>query len=335
MNKDIEEMIESYEETFNENFWQGKDKVVWPSSQDAESSARNVNWRKRMVFLRRGINDEIRTLRQIEAMNDKEIEKIRSLREELFSGTSVQESRKSVELASVTVEQGRNIRILTIVTIFFTPCMFVTGIFGMTNMPPADNFDHFAWSLIAICLPTYLLLIHINTDAGLAWWTATTSASWYRLCIAIAKAIEALLGRRTRWTADYLAPEIIIDNRAPPGRQRHNRTFSTTSMDMALRTRAASTTAALQSPPMSRTVTAESRQIRPESPRSPSSPGVTFHLDHVMSAGSNFAAGTPSLRPKDVSSAVEDVIDGRDLESPFPTPSRSFLDRTRPRPRRT
>jgi len=78
MNKDIEEMIESYEETFSEDFWQGKDKVIWPTSQDAEFSARNVNWRKRMGLLRRGIDNAIRILRQIEAMNDKEIAKIRT-----------------------------------------------------------------------------------------------------------------------------------------------------------------------------------------------------------------------------------------------------------------
>lgn len=331
MNKDIEEMIESYEETFNEDFWQGKDKVIWPTSQDAESSARNVNWRKRMGLLRRGIDDAIRVLRQIEAMNDKEIVKIRSLREELFSGTSVQESRKSVELAAVTVEQGRNIRILTIVTIFFTPCMFVTGIFGMTNMPPNDNFNHFAWSQIAICLPTYLLLIHINTDAGLAWWTTTTITSWHRVCVAIAKATEALLGHPTRWTASYLAPEIVIDNRAPPGRQRHNRSLSTTSMDMAMRTRAAPITAAVQSPPVSRTVTVESRPAGPETIGPPPSPGVTFHLDHIVSAGSTTHRGTASSQQKD-------IVEVRDLESPFPTPStpdRSFLDRFRPRPRRT
>jgi len=217
--------------------------------------------------------------------------------------------------------------------------MFVTGIFGMTNMPPNDNFNHFAWSLIAICLPTYLLLIHINTDAGLAWWTTTTSGSWHRVCVAMAKATEALLGRSTRWTASLLAPEIIVDTRAPPGRQRHNRSLSTTSMDMAMRTRAAPVTAtvAVQSPPMSRTVTVESRQLGPESPRLPSSPGVTFHLDHIMSAGPAPQQSTPPSRRKDMSSAVEDVAEVRDLESPFPTtntPERSFLKKFRPRPRR-
>jgi len=122
MNQDIEEMIESYQETFNDAFWSGTDKIIWPgtSTSDIESpsSSRNAHWRKRMALLRRGIDEEIARLRAIEGMNEKEIRKITSLREELFSGTSVQESRKSVELAEVTVTQGHNIRILTLVTIF-------------------------------------------------------------------------------------------------------------------------------------------------------------------------------------------------------------------------
>jgi len=118
MNQDIEEMIESYQETFNDAFWSGTDKIIWPGTSDVESSSRNAHWRKRMALLRRGIEEEIARLRAIEGMNEKEIRKITNLREELFSGTSVQESRKSVELAEVTVTQGHNIRILTLVTIF-------------------------------------------------------------------------------------------------------------------------------------------------------------------------------------------------------------------------
>lgn len=338
MNKDIEEMIESYEETFNENFWQGKDKIIWPTSENAESSARNTNWRKRLGLLRRDIDDEIRVLRQIEAMNDKEITKIRGLREELFSGTSVQESRKSVELASVTVAQGHNIRILTLVTIFFTPLMAVTGVFGMTNMPPDDNFNHFAWSLVAVCAPTYILLIHVNTDAGIRWWTATITTLWHRLWTAVAVVIETLLQRETAWTRNYTAPEIKTDSPLPPGRQRHNRTLSTTSMEMALRTRA---TPQVQSPPMSRSATTESRQLGNQSPRtplSPMTPSVTFDLDEVISGAPNGIGDTTSPRRKVMDVLVEDAVDVRDLEEPFPapsTPNRTFLDRLRPRTRRT
>jgi hypothetical protein len=121
MNQDIEEMIESFQDVFSDSVWLGQDKIIWPGAQDVEASSRNASWRKRMALLRRGIDEEIQRLRTIEHMNEKEIKKIVALREELFSGTSVQESRKSVELAGTTVEQGHNIKILTLVTIFYTP----------------------------------------------------------------------------------------------------------------------------------------------------------------------------------------------------------------------
>lgn len=49
-----------------------------------------------------------------------------------FSGTSVHESRRSVEQAFIAVEQGRNIKVLTICTIAFLPLTFVTSVYGMT-----------------------------------------------------------------------------------------------------------------------------------------------------------------------------------------------------------
>lgn len=89
-----------------------------------------------MAGLRQDVEHEIRGLEEIDHLNDEKIKEIKGLRDNLFSGTSVLESRKSVQQQAITVQQRRNIKLLTLVTIFFLPLTFVTPVFGMTNMKP-------------------------------------------------------------------------------------------------------------------------------------------------------------------------------------------------------
>ena len=67
-------------------------------------------------------------LERVLGENDTKRKEIRSLREQLYAGTSVLESRKSVDMAAVTILQGHNIKLLTLVNIFFMPMTFVTVI---------------------------------------------------------------------------------------------------------------------------------------------------------------------------------------------------------------
>jgi Mg2+ and Co2+ transporter CorA len=139
MNQDIRDMIETYEEVFKDNVWDGTNKIIWPAG-DASGSSRQAHWNRRLALLRSGIDHEISKLRQVEELNERRMRVIKGLHDNLFSGTSVHESRRSVEQAEITVAQGRNIRLLTLVTIFFLPLTFVTSVFGMTNMPPRENY---------------------------------------------------------------------------------------------------------------------------------------------------------------------------------------------------
>lgn len=75
-------------------------------------------------------------LREIDRLNDEKMKEIKGLRDNLFSGTSVLESRKSVQQQAITVQQGHNIKLLTLVTIFFLPLTFVTSVFG--KFPPQN-----------------------------------------------------------------------------------------------------------------------------------------------------------------------------------------------------
>lgn len=134
-----------------------------------------------MRELRNDFELAIKELEKIHEFNQREQKDIKSLRDQLFSGTSVLESRKSVQQTAITVQQGHNIKVLTLVSIFFLPLTFVTSIFGMTNMPPNENFDRFGIVTACICLPTYLLIGSLNTTKGMAFWREEAAALWKRL----------------------------------------------------------------------------------------------------------------------------------------------------------
>jgi Mg2+ and Co2+ transporter CorA len=72
-----------------------------------------------MAGLRKQFEATIKDLEEVLALNIKEQKDIKSLRDQLFSGTSVKESREAIK-------QNDNIKLLTLVTIFFLPLTFVS-----------------------------------------------------------------------------------------------------------------------------------------------------------------------------------------------------------------
>lgn len=116
VNNSIKTMIDSFEETFTEEVWEGNSKTLWPLF---EESPRNEHWKRRLRLLRLQFEREMKELRMVQRENNDRRREISTLQEQLFSGTSIQEARKSVELADVTVHQGYNIKVLTIVNLFF------------------------------------------------------------------------------------------------------------------------------------------------------------------------------------------------------------------------
>lgn len=116
VNDSIKSMIDAFEDTFSEDVWEGSSKTLWPLFDE---SPRNEHWKRRLRTLRLQFEREMKELRTIQRENNERRHEIDTLQEQLFSGTSIQESRKSVELADVTVHQGYNIKVLTIVNLFF------------------------------------------------------------------------------------------------------------------------------------------------------------------------------------------------------------------------
>lgn len=118
MKNAMKAIIDAYEDTFTDDVWAGKHKTLWPMLD--RTAPRNVYWRKRMLSLKKDFEREIKGLEKLCQENDDLRKDVRTLRDQLFSGTSVLESRKSVELSAVTILQGHNIKLLTLVCSFCT-----------------------------------------------------------------------------------------------------------------------------------------------------------------------------------------------------------------------
>ncbi|RDW67859.1 hypothetical protein BP6252_09255 [Coleophoma cylindrospora] len=163
MNNNIKSLLDSYDDTFNDQFWAGEHKTLWPLVP--ENSPRNLYWKKKMGFLKKEFDREIEKLKVIADENNERRKEIRTLRDQLFSGTSVLESRKSVEMTSITIQQGHNIKLLTL------------SVFGMTNMPTEPRFEHFGITMATVCIPFFLLIGSLNTTMGMRFWVG----KWHSL----------------------------------------------------------------------------------------------------------------------------------------------------------
>ena len=135
-------MVSAYKETFTDDVWTGEHKYIWPGKKDA--SSRYNNFRKRMTSLWKQFEYEIKQLQAVAESNEREQKDIKSLRDQLFSGTSVRESRAAVDLANVTVQQGYNIRLLTLVSIFF-PTTDVCHISLWHDVRPDTSHSSMLW----------------------------------------------------------------------------------------------------------------------------------------------------------------------------------------------
>jgi hypothetical protein len=136
MSNSIKSIVDAYEDTFTDEVWEGKHKSLWPMID--EDSPRNIYARKRMAHLKKEFEKQIKALEKIWDENDDRRKEIRTLRDQLFSGTSVLESRKSVVLSEVTILQGHNIKLLTLVSVRFYLTRDVLTVQGFYLLPPSD-----------------------------------------------------------------------------------------------------------------------------------------------------------------------------------------------------
>ena len=103
MNDSIKEMVDAYEDSFVDDVWEGKHKTIWPIVD--ESDPRSKYYKKRMESLKSKFEREILKFKSLIREVRAHREEIVGLREELFVGTSIHESRNSVENTKITIQR--------------------------------------------------------------------------------------------------------------------------------------------------------------------------------------------------------------------------------------
>ncbi|KAL2255750.1 hypothetical protein VTK26DRAFT_2763 [Humicola hyalothermophila] len=110
INEGIKSMRAAYLNTFTKDFWAGRHPTLWPHPHPDSPEGRL--YAARMDVLRQELESAVNDLQTTYDKNEATRTEIRSLREQLFSGSSVKESRRAIE-------QGNNIKILTSVSMIF------------------------------------------------------------------------------------------------------------------------------------------------------------------------------------------------------------------------
>ncbi|KAL8376027.1 hypothetical protein RB595_007235 [Gaeumannomyces hyphopodioides] len=167
INDGIKSMIAVYGDTFDADFWEGRHRTLWPlppvgeeEGEEGVSAEARRNYLDKMAALREELKRTMHELWAVHHRNEALRKEIKSLREQLFSGSSVKESRRAIE-------QGDNIKILTSVSMIFLPLTFVTSVFGITNFDLSPKDWQFVTTMLCVCVPFFVLIVVLQTQAGM------------------------------------------------------------------------------------------------------------------------------------------------------------------------
>ncbi|KAK7745892.1 hypothetical protein SLS53_002611 [Cytospora paraplurivora] len=163
INDTMKSTISQYTDTFTPEFWEGKHPTIWPLQEPDSPEGRN--YLAQMAVLRHELEQAIDDIKAVLQANEQVRQETNSLREQLFSGSSVKESRRAIE-------QGDNIKILTGVSMLFLPLSFVTtptrkSVFGITEFTISANDWRFPVTMVSVCVPFFLLIFILQTRAGM------------------------------------------------------------------------------------------------------------------------------------------------------------------------
>ncbi|KAB5542394.1 hypothetical protein GE09DRAFT_240775 [Coniochaeta sp. 2T2.1] len=159
INDGIKSMRSAYFDTFKDDFWLGRNRTVWPYPYPHDNSASKVAYERLMAGVRQDLEKAVLELDVMHKKNERTRNEIFSLREQLFSGSSVRESRRAIE-------QGDNIKILTGVSMLFLPLTFVTSVFGITTLDIQADDWRFPVTMVTVCVPFFVLIFVLQTRAG-------------------------------------------------------------------------------------------------------------------------------------------------------------------------
>ncbi|KAF2807142.1 uncharacterized protein BDZ99DRAFT_573034 [Mytilinidion resinicola] len=143
------------------------------------SSEKATHYAARIEQVSNRMDDLIKKFRGLIKDCKSKQKEIAALRDGLFNGSAVLESRnssksadQSLKQSQIAIAQGENIKILTLVSIFFLPLAFVTSVFGMTNLPSSVSMKSFGIALVFICIPSYTLIGSFMSERGMNGWRA-------------------------------------------------------------------------------------------------------------------------------------------------------------------
>ncbi|KAL7898141.1 hypothetical protein HDV63DRAFT_394494 [Trichoderma sp. SZMC 28014] len=155
INTGIKAMIAAYVDTFTDDFWAGTHPLLWPHPSPPQSPEA-MDYAAKMAVLRRELDKVVSDLSEVLKRNERTRKEIENLRDQLFSGSSIKESRRAID-------QGDNIRILTVISMLFLPLTFVTSVFGITELHIPVTDWRFPVTMVLVCVPFIILLYLIQT----------------------------------------------------------------------------------------------------------------------------------------------------------------------------
>ncbi|KAL7797245.1 hypothetical protein V8C37DRAFT_304448 [Trichoderma ceciliae] len=154
INTGIKAMIAAYVDTFTDDFWAGSHPLLWPHPSPPQSPDA-IDYAAKMAALRRELDKVVSDLGEVLKRNERTRKEIENLRDQLFSGSSIKESRRAID-------QGDNIRILTMISMLFLPLTFVTSVFGITELHIPVTDWRFPVTMVLVCVPFMVLLPFIQ-----------------------------------------------------------------------------------------------------------------------------------------------------------------------------
>ncbi|KAL2210872.1 hypothetical protein CC79DRAFT_1331269 [Sarocladium strictum] len=154
INTGIKAMVSAYADNFNDDFWEGTHQLLWPHPEP--HSPEGLAYAEKMASVRRELEKTVSELGEVLKRNERTRKEIENLRDQLFSGTSIRESRRAID-------QGDNIRILTCASMVFLPATFVVGIWGISEFKISPENWTFTFTMLIVCVPFIMLVFLLQT----------------------------------------------------------------------------------------------------------------------------------------------------------------------------
>ena len=119
MNKEIEDLVTAYAQSFTDPVWTGEHPYIWPGV--AKLGPRFHEWREGMMLIRKDFDYVISQLKVIKDSNARLQDDIDASKQLLYNFLAIEDSKKAVR-------QAEKLKVLTIAATIFIPLTFATSV---------------------------------------------------------------------------------------------------------------------------------------------------------------------------------------------------------------